>query len=145
MPEPRWTEDQAIAMAKRRERLNYGRYHNYSYSNQRLLKDALFDSKSSQTFSQTSSQSDNLTLSNSANTIPNHKAKQLIRKKFKSFLRANRDLQPNPITAQKFLEDLIQPSKTGQVSHWVRVKGIPEALKFLENYKPEFEEPIDLT
>lgn len=48
-------------------------------------------------------------------------------------------IQPNWITAQKFLEDLTHPSKTGQASEMLIVKGIPEGLKFLENYKPELD------
>lgn len=142
VPEPRWTEAEARAMAKRRERLNYRRSHNYSYSNQRLLKDVLLEI--SQTSSGTPSQSENLTSSASVSTIPDRKAKQLMRRKYKCFLKDRPELQPDRITAQKFLEDLIHPSKTGQVSHWVRVKGVPEALKFLEDYKPEFEESIEL-
>lgn len=141
IPEPRWTESQAKAMAERRERLNYRSANNSSYSSQ-MVRDILFEM--SQFSSEKSKQSDNLTSSNSVSTIPDKKAKQLIRKKYKHFLKANRDLQPNRINAQKFLENLIHPSKTGQASHWVRVKGIQEALLFLENYKPEIEESVEL-
>lgn len=63
------------------------------------------------------------------------RVKNIIRQKFKTYIKNNPDIEPTEEVKRRFIETFLEPDKKGFVTDWLYIKGVECGLTFIKDWK----------